>query len=45
MTAFSTIAFGSKRCASAIAAGNSAADFTLVVPRLDPPRAGFTNTG
>ena len=43
--AFSTIAFESKRWASATAAGNWSALFTFVVPREEPPRAGFTNTG
>ena len=43
--AFSTMALESKLCASAIAAANWASLFTFVVPRDDPPRAGFTNTG
>ena len=43
--AFSIIAFGSKPCASVMAAASASIDLTFVVPREDPPRAGFTNTG
>ena len=44
-TPASTITLGSCSCAAAIAAGRSARSSTLEMPRLDPARAGLTNTG
>ena len=41
----STITFGSTAAAAATASGNCAQSVTLVMPMLDPARAGFTNTG
>ena len=43
--ACSTSAFGSCRCASSIAASSSEASWTLLMPMLEPARAGFTNSG
>ena len=44
-TAFSIITFRSYVNASLRADSSSLADFTLCVPRLEPPRAGLTKHG
>ena len=44
-TAASTSTLGSCTRAASMASSRSAAEATRVIPTLDPPRAGLTNTG